>query len=114
MMPGTPPALGPALSSLPAPYSAMYGGFLGHAYRGVDASSPASASSGDLSRSIGDMRTAGLSVTSGGNSAVMNDMIMRSNLYKQSVTTSLAAAYQRGLYRYHPYMPQDRVRSPDT
>ena len=92
LLPGQPPAAMP-----PSPY-AMYGSFLGHAYRGVEASAAAAAA--------GDMRN--------GNSTVMNDMLMRSSLYKQSVTSSLAAAYQRSLYRYHPYIPQDRVRSPDT
>ncbi|KAH9507756.1 T-box transcription factor tbx20 [Bulinus truncatus] len=88
LLPGQPPVLGPA------PY-AMYGNFLSHAYRGMDPASGAPA----------DMRAS---------TAMMNDVLLRSSFYKQTVTSSIAAAYQRGLYRYHPYLAPDRVRSPDT
>ncbi|XP_059153428.1 T-box transcription factor TBX20-like [Physella acuta] len=87
LLPGQPPVL------TPAPY-AMYGNFLSHAYRGMDSASSAA-----------DMRSG---------ASMMNDVLLRSSFYKQSVTSSLAAAYQRGLYRYHPYIAPDRVRSPDT
>ncbi|RUS77808.1 hypothetical protein EGW08_014425, partial [Elysia chlorotica] len=95
LLPGQPPATTSMLG--PSPYAAMYGSFLSHAYRGALEAAPSPA----------DMRS--------GNAAMMNEAILRSSLYKQSMTSTLAAAaYQRGLYRYHPYLPPDRVRSPDT
>lgn len=87
LLPGQQPVINPA------PY-AMYGNFLSHAYRGMETVATAA-----------DMRSS---------ATVMNDVLLRSSFYKQTVTSSLAAAYQRGLYRYHPYLPSDRVRSPDT